>query len=400
MVSKGTDTSASGHVKSTSKPERHTQKTLDTNQSIQTPPKSTQENSQTLTSSQQASRARHLVLQADKVDSMTTEVTSFLKLLGLQGKRNHAIYSLRTSETSSATTTKTTLDNKKVTPSKPSFEPLMTWGMMLNGSVLTARCMYHKTGNVSSLSGILEANVPKEYFLSERATQNLMNHKEKHKAKGNGFGTHIAKRDSDKVHTIDATYYKGGHGSMIAEKESKVVNIQTSGRGNGKVETRVREGFGQVGRGSGGNTRQQKTLVMEKVFDGSQGMRVYNTNGTSVSLNAHGGGQGAKTGLYVIPVLTPDRAKKRQNGRRFKKDGEPAFTITAVDKHGVMIGSDGENYKIRRLTPLECERLQGFDDYWTLSQYKGKPMSDSQRYAQCGNAVTVDVIQYIGSFLK
>ena len=400
MVSKGTDTSASGRVKSTSKPEQHTQKTLDTNQSIQTPPKSTQKNSQTLTSSQQASRARHLVLQADKVDSMTTEVTSFLKLLGLQGKRNHAIYSLRTSETSSATTPKMTLDNKKVTPSKPSFEPLMTWGMMLNGSVLTARCMYHKTGNVSSLSGILEANVPKEYFLSERATQNLMNHKEKHKAKGNGFGTHIAKRDSDKVHTIDATYYKGGHGSMIAEKESKVVNIQTSGRGNGKVETRVREGFGQVGRGSGGNTRQQKTLVMEKVFDGSQGMRVYNTNGTSVSLNAHGGGQGAKTGLYVIPVLTPDRAKKRQNGRRFKKDGEPAFTITAVDKHGVMIGSDGENYKIRRLTPLECERLQGFDDYWTLSQYKGKPMSDSQRYAQCGNAVTVDVIQYIGSFLK
>lgn len=400
MVSKGTDTSASGRVKSTSKPEQHTQKTLDTNQSIQTPPKSTQENSQTLTFSQQASRARRLVLQADKVDSMTTEVTSFLKLLGLQGKRNHAIYSLRTSETSSATTTKTTLDNKKVTPSKPSFEPLMTWGMMLNGSVLTARCIYHKTGNVSSLSDILEDNVPKEYFLSERATQNLMNHKEKHKAKGNGFGTHIAKRDSDKVHTIDATYYKGGHGSMIAEKESKVVNIQTSGRGNGKVETRVREGFGQVGRGSGGNTRQQKTLVMEKVFDGSQGMRVYNTNGTSVSLNAHGGGQGAKTGLYVIPVLTPDRAKKRQNGRRFKKDGEPAFTITAVDKHGVMIGSDGENYKIRRLTPLECERLQGFDDYWTLSQYKGKPMSDSQRYAQCGNAVTVDVIQYIGSFLK
>ena len=400
MVSKGTDTSASGRVKSTSKPEQHTQKTLDTNQSIQTPPKSTQKNSQTLTSSQQASRARHLVLQADKVDSMTTEVTSFLKLLGLQGKRNHAIYSLRTSETSSATTTKMTLDNKKVTPSKPSFEPLMTWGMMLNGSVLTARCMYHKTGNVSSLLDILEDDVPKGYFLSERATQNLMKHKEKHKAKGNGFGTHIAKRDSDKVHTIDATYYKGGHGSMIAEKESKVVNIQTSGRGNGKVETRVREGFGQVGRGSGGNTRQQKTLVMEKVFDGSQGMRVYNTNGTSVSLNAHGGGQGAKTGLYVIPVLTPDRAKKRQNGRRFKKDGEPAFTITAVDKHGVMIGSDGENYKIRRLTPLECERLQGFDDYWTLSQYKGKPMSDSQRYAQCGNAVTVDVIQYIGSFLK
>lgn len=45
--------------------------------------------------------------------------------------------------------------------------------------------------------------------------------------------------------------------------------------------------------------------------------------------------------------------------------------------------------KIRRLTPLECERLQGFPDNWT------KGCSDTQRYRQCGNAVTVNVIKYI-----
>ena len=76
-------------------------------------------------------------------------------------------------------------------------------------------------------------------------------------------------------------------------------------------------------------------------------------DGNSVTLKGLGGGQGAKTGLYAIPVLTPDRPEKRQNGRRFKTDGEEG---TAQDIHGVFDG-----YRIRRLTPIECERLQGFD---------------------------------------
>jgi len=48
-----------------------------------------------------------------------------------------------------------------------------------------------------------------------------------------------------------------------------------------------------------------------------------------------------------------------------------------------------ENHRIRRLTPTECERLQGFPDNWT------KGVSDTQRYKQCGNAVTVNVIEAI-----
>jgi DNA (cytosine-5)-methyltransferase 1 len=54
-----------------------------------------------------------------------------------------------------------------------------------------------------------------------------------------------------------------------------------------------------------------------------------------------------------------------------------------------------EQYRIRRLTPIECERLQGFPDQHTAyGNYDGevKPMSNSQRYKQCGNAVTVDVV--------
>jgi len=86
----------------------------------------------------------------------------------------------------------------------------------------------------------------------------------------------------------------------------------------------------------------------------------------------------------VVPVLTPDRPKKRQNGRRFKENGDPSFTLTAQDRHGIL-----EDTRIRRLTPLECERLQGFPDNWT------DILSDTQRYKTLGNAVTVNVIRYI-----
>lgn len=99
----------------------------------------------------------------------------------------------------------------------------------------------------------------------------------------------------------------------------------------------------------------------------------------------------------VRPVLTPDRAEKRQNGRRFKEDGEESFTLTSQDKHGVALGSPPK-YRIRKLTPLECFRLQGFPDeaHHTLVD---AGISDSQRYKQAGNAVTVNVIEAIGKRL-
>jgi DNA (cytosine-5)-methyltransferase 1 len=54
---------------------------------------------------------------------------------------------------------------------------------------------------------------------------------------------------------------------------------------------------------------------------------------------------------------------------------------------------------VRRLTPRECERLQGFPDDHTLVTYRGKNMSDSSRYRQMGNAVTVNVAAYIGALI-
>ena len=93
---------------------------------------------------------------------------------------------------------------------------------------------------------------------------------------------------------------------------------------------------------------------------------------------------GDNNAVVAIPVLTPDRPEKRQNGRRFKEDGEPASTLTAQDRHGIFDGM-----RIRRLTPVECERLQAYPDNWTQA------LSDTQRYKTLGNGVTVNVVREV-----
>jgi DNA (cytosine-5)-methyltransferase 1 len=53
------------------------------------------------------------------------------------------------------------------------------------------------------------------------------------------------------------------------------------------------------------------------------------------------------------------------------------------------------NMRIRRLTPIECERLQGFPDNWTKYGHDGKEISDSQRYKMMGNSVSVPVVKAV-----
>ena len=106
----------------------------------------------------------------------------------------------------------------------------------------------------------------------------------------------------------------------------------------------------------------------------------------------HEGGGNRMPKVVVRPCHTPDRIEKRQNGRRFKEDGEESFTLTSQDKHGVLL-DDGREIRIRKLTPKECFRLQGWtDDYFEKAQFVN---SDSQLYKQAGNGVTVNVIEAI-----
>ena len=180
--------------------------------------------------------------------------------------------------------------------------------------------------------------------------------------------------------------------------------------------------------------------------------RVYDGEGISPCLNKMDGGGREPHTAVCIPVLTPDRAEKRQNGRRFKDNGEDSFTLTAQDIHGVALkvkeatkkgyaeATEGDSiflsfpnsttrrgrvgkkeantldcacnqgvpviwydkYKcyiaIRKLTPRECFRLQGWtDEYFEKAHFVN---SDSQLYKQAGNGVTVTVVEDIGMRLK
>jgi len=120
----------------------------------------------------------------------------------------------------------------------------------------------------------------------------------------------------------------------------------------------------------------------------SQANRVYSIHGKAVTLLGEAGGGAAKMGQYLFGCLTPDRVNKRQEGQRFNT-GEKFYTLTAQDKHGILI--DGY---IRKLTPIECERLQTLPDNYT------EGISNPARYKCLGNGWTVDVIAWIFGFLK
>lgn len=131
-------------------------------------------------------------------------------------------------------------------------------------------------------------------------------------------------------------------------------------------------------------SKLKKRQKIAYIKSDSQANRVYTIYGKSVCLCGDAGGLGAKTGLYVIPCITPSRVNKRQNGRRFKPPKSKFYTLTSQDHHGVLI-----NGHIRKLTPVECERLQTLPDNYTAG------FSDNQRYKMIGNGFTVDVVAHI-----
>jgi DNA (cytosine-5)-methyltransferase 1 len=84
------------------------------------------------------------------------------------------------------------------------------------------------------------------------------------------------------------------------------------------------------------------------------------------------------------------------NARQYPTHGPVADPIGTKDTgHGFVRGS-----AVRRLTPRECERLQGFPDDYTLIQHRGKPAADGPRYKALGNSMAVPVMRWIGERIQ
>lgn len=158
------------------------------------------------------------------------------------------------------------------------------------------------------IKDILEEKVDDKYFLSEKLVNGFLNSKSVWKDRFKPISD-----GNSKSPCLTARYYKMG------KSDPYILN---------------------------------KPIRLGHFNQGGQGDRVYSTEAKSVTLSAHGGGRGAKTGLYYV-----------QNG-------------------------------IRKLTPIECERLQTLPDNWT------EGISNTQRYKCLGNCWTVDVIVHIFNCMK
>lgn len=179
----------------------------------------------------------------------------------------------------------------------------------------------------------------------------------------------------DKSYCIDSNYFKGTslEQYLIKKRRQLVFALKESKTEEGKE---IRRGC-KCKYGVGHNPYRRKKLVVredEKVpclaasltkehilvkrigcigNKNSQSCRVYDIEGKSIALQAHGGGLGAKTGLYAV-----------------------------------------KDFVIRKLTPIECERLQGLPDGYTGN------VSNTQRYKMLGNSFTVPVVSHILSHME
>ena len=189
-------------------------------------------------------------------------------------------------------------------------------------------------------------------------------------------------------------------GHLRGKPRPKVFPIGRASRSNDETNTEERKGregfFSNISPTldahyyKGGNARQ---YVVQTESRRDKEMRTY-TEGVVPTLTAQMGTGGGNV-PYVRPMLDVARVNKSPNGRLIKDDGDPMYTITAQDRHGVQIGNE-DGFAIRKLTPLECERLQGLPDGWTEFYDDGRRVSDSERYERCGRTITIPVVEAIG----
>ena len=351
-----------------------------------------------------------------------TRGTLFLKLHASQKFCDLAIYSLKTSRDFSITREGLRL--------RRSSEPWMSWGMTWHGKCLTA----------------------KDFVPQNRERVFIIGH-----FRGSGARKFLPLTGEEES----------------ADQESAKINLAGTTRKKNDLSTNLRERTyftnGLMGTLTATDYKMPKQIVVGNVNPSGNGMngQVCSSEGVAPTLTTNNG-EGNK---IAIPILSPDKDTVRQNGHRIKNDGEEMFTLTVQDRHGIIVEGkiDGRyrsatsvystkgisptlntmqgggqqpkiivneatkqgytpavpgerfNFEIRKLTPLECWRLQAFSDWAFLAAKFGSreiakdilenqkdhyscdhevKVSNSQLYKQAGNSVTVSVIYFIAKHLS
>lgn len=171
---------------------------------------------------------------------------------------------------------------------------------------------------------------------------------------------------------------KGGSGRMDGESETFVAHslrgdgFDASEDGTGRGTPLVATAFSAKDHGAdAGELAPTLRAMPHSGSHANGGGQVAVCFESRIARNGRGGPSG------LVPPL------KAQSGGTGRGDGAPLLAVSGT-------------LAVRRLTPRECERLQGMPDDWTLIPYRGKPAADGPRYRAIGNSMAVPVMRWIG----
>jgi DNA-cytosine methyltransferase len=195
------------------------------------------------------------------------------------------------------------------------------------------------------LKDILESEVDEKYYLSDKLITNFTTREQR-----KSFPFKPMEKTQEKTPTLTARYFKMAATDPYVKDPIRIGSLNSGGQGD----------------------------------------RIYSPEGKSVNLSANGGGRGAKTGLYAVGCASRTYPRIKVDGEEKNKqieirDDEKANSMTSVQSDSMV----QEQSQIRKLTPIECERLQSLPDNYT------EGISNTQRYKALGNGFNCSVIKHI-----
>ena len=174
-------------------------------------------------------------------------------------------------------------------------------------------------------------------------------------------------------YTSEASY-------AFANMSAEPASVRLRGRDSGtKWEARVDKKAGTLDTIGARSGMIAEPVRVGDIGSAAQAHRVYSCDGKSVTLNAGGGGQGGKTGLYLCPVVCKDLRDIYEVRNGWITIKGQSYPIKLADGF----------YIIRKLTVTECKRLQTVPDEYEF------PVSNAQAYKMLGNGWTVEVIKHL-----
>jgi DNA-cytosine methyltransferase len=210
--------------------------------------------------------------------------------------------------------------------------------------------------------------------------------------------------EKDKSYCIDANYYKGGSEKNYKEKKRRRLILSQSEnrlmvyggafRGRNISENKIEQKLeiNNIEKANALTSVSKDSLCIQvgtADINGNESIkRVYSPDGKSPTLTAiQGGNQEPK---IITHNLQPRNGKGNGGKGHLQKEDGKSYCLDTANGQAIEIQ---DNITWRKLTPLECERLQTVDDGYT------EGVSNSQRYKMLGNGWTVSVIEWIFSFI-